>query len=151
MRRVTKLYEKVRSVIYCVLGALAACVPAFTVCPWTPEKGYMICWETAKGMMGIGSVLFFAGILLLFVRKPILKILLHGVSLVSETVGILLPLTIFGGCRDLGMSCHTTAYPFIYVIMTISIIISVYGIIASILTYKSAERKHMAVLVNQVK
>lgn len=146
MRRVSKLYEKMRSAVYCMLGALAACVPAFTVCPWTPEKGYMICWETAKGMMGIGSVLVFAGICLLFVCKPMIKFLLHSASLVAEIVGILLPLTIFGGCRDLSMSCHTTAYPFIYVVMTISIIISLYGLIASILSYKRTATKHMAVL-----
>lgn len=124
-----KAYKQISSVLYVIFGAVVGIFPRFIVCPWTPENGFMSCWETAKIMSLFGIAFVFAGVIKSLIKRPGIKIGIDVSVMVTALVGIFVPAKIAVGCMNVGMACHTVAFPVIYGLMFCIGIMAFIGII----------------------
>lgn len=114
---IRKAYKHISSVSYVIFGAAVGILPRFIVCPWTPENGFMPCWETAKLMSLFGMVFVFAGVFKTLIKRSGIKTWVDVSVMATALVGILVPAKIAVGCMNMGMACHTVAFPVIYCLM----------------------------------
>ena len=126
---------------YPIMGILLTFTPTLTVCPWTEEKGYMICWIVALFSMILVSILIFTGIINNYNRRNKLIELNHVIAILIGVASILAPLKWIGGCMNLQMRCHTVGYPTLYTIAGIILSYTLGKIILNFNVVKKVENK----------
>ena len=114
---IKRVRKYISPALYILFGAAAGILPRYLVCSWTSEKGFMQCWETAKIMSLLGIIFVFAGVIKLLAKKSGIKTGIDISVMITALLGILVPAKLVGGCLNMGMSCHTVAFPFIYALM----------------------------------
>lgn len=110
-----------------VLGLLIAIGPytLFKVCDHT-EK-IMKCYWTARAEIGIGVLIAIAGILIIAFKSRQASISISILNVFTSIVAILVPAVLIGGCGMKTMACRASTFPVLYVLSSISIIISAFN------------------------
>lgn len=117
--------NKVFGIIYMIFGLFLAISPhkIFPVCE-KMEK-VMKCHWTAQAELGIGLLIFALGVLLIIFKSKETQTALSLVGFISGILALLFPTVLIGGCMKPEMACRTHAFPAIYAISVLLIIISV--------------------------
>ena len=120
--------------IFCgILLALAAVIVIGSVTvlgPCVHEDGSEApCTSAGRAVLCGGCVLAALAVLILFIRKPSVRMLLFFASLCAAAVGIALPGTIFPLCRMDTMHCRAVMKPAMIILFASELIVSVCGII----------------------
>ena len=142
--------HRIMGAFYCVIGLAVALLPSQLVCPWTPEHGFMRCWDTAQAMTLIGGILAVAGMVMFLFKQLAVKIAVHSISLLTQLTGILIPAKIIGGCMVPTMRCHTIGFPFIYCTLAVAAVFSAWNLYIATRTWHQtaqaakapADRRH---------
>lgn len=121
--------------IFCiVLLALAAVIAIGSVTvlgPCVHEDGSEApCAEAGRAVLYCGCVLAALAVIMLFIRKPAVRIVLFSASLCAAAAGIAFPGTIFAVCRMDTMHCRTVMQLSMIILFAFEAIVSVCGIAA---------------------
>lgn len=123
-----------RNVFCVVLLALAAVIAIGSVTvlgPCVHEDGSAApCAAAGRAVLCGGCVLAALAVIMLFIRKPSVRIGLFLVSLCTAAAGILFPGTIFALCRMDTMHCRAVMQPSMIILFAAEAIVSVCGIVA---------------------
>jgi len=120
--------------VFCgILLALAAVIAIGSVTvlgPCVHEDGSEApCTRAGRAVLCDGCVLALLAALILFIRKPSVRIVLFFISLCAAAVGIALPGTILPICRMDTMHCRTVMQPSMIILFAFEAIASVCGMI----------------------
>jgi len=120
--------------VFCgILLALAAVIAIGSVTvlgPCVHEDGSEApCTRAGRAVFSDGCVLALLAALILFIRKPSVRIVLFFISLCIAAVGIVLPGTVFPICRTDTMHCRTVMQPAMVILFVSEMIVSVCGLI----------------------
>ena len=130
--------RRICAIYFIIIGVLLAIGPhtLFAVCP--KGEHLMKCWWSAQAEIPIGIMLMVAGIAMLTFKSMEIG---FGISIMTTALGvsaILIPSVLIGGCMKSTMPCQSVAFPWIYVIGGITIVISLFNCIS---TLKQMKRK----------
>jgi len=119
--------------VFCgILLALAAVIVIGSVTvlgPCVHEDGSEApCARAGKAVFYDGCVSAVLAALILFIRKPSVRIVLFFVSLFAAAVGIMLPGTVFPICRMDTMHCRAVMQPAMIILFASELIVSVCGL-----------------------
>jgi hypothetical protein len=119
----------ITGVPFIILGLLIAIGPQtlFKVCAHT-EK-IMKCYWTSRAEIGIGALILISGILIIASKSREARISVSILTLFTSIFAILVPAVLIGGCGMDTMACRSTTFPALYVLNSISIIISILNVI----------------------
>lgn len=120
--------------VFCgILLALAAVIAIGSVTvlgPCVHEDGSeALCSSAGRAVLFDGCTLAVLAALILFMRKPSIRIVLFFISLCVAAVGIALPGTFFPLCRMDTMHCRAVMKPAMIILFASELIVSVCGII----------------------
>ena len=120
--------------VFCgILLALAAVIAIGSVTvlgPCVHEDGSEApCTRAGRAVLCDGCVLALLAALILFIRKPSVRIVLFFISLCVAAAGIALPGTIFQICRMDTMHCRAVMQPATVILFAFELIVSVCGLI----------------------
>ena len=83
-----------------------------------------VCFWSIQTTLGLGMALAAMGMCIITFNDPQISLgLLMGI-LVSGLMSLLVPLVIIGGCEDITMACHTTAFPALTVVSSVVVVYS---------------------------
>ena len=119
------MFKLISSIIDIILGLALSIGPwtLFKVCG-TAEK-VMRCHYSAQAVTVIGVMLIIFGLIrLLFENRKKLSSSLN--SIVAYAAAIAVPAFVIGGCANSAMHCQKVAFPCIYAICAVGIIVQVF-------------------------
>ena len=116
--------------ILLILAAVTATGAVTVLGPCVHEDGSTApCTEAGRAVLCDGCVLAVLAALLLFIRKPSVRVVLFFMSLCAAAAGIALPGTVFPICRTDTMHCRAVMQPAMVILFSAALIASVCGII----------------------
>jgi hypothetical protein len=116
--------------ILLVLAAVIAIGSVSVLGPCVHEDGSEApCTMAGRAVFYDGCVLALLAAMILFIRKPSVRIVLFFISLCVATVGIAFPGTVFPICRIDTMHCRAVMQPATIILFASELIISVCGLI----------------------
>ncbi len=116
--------------ILLILAAVIAIGSATVLGPCIHEDGSEApCAGAGRAVLFGGCALAILATLILFIRKPSVRIVLFFISLCVAAVGIALPGTIFPICRMDTMHCRAVMQPAMVILFASELIVSACGII----------------------
>lgn len=126
--------NRLSAILDVALGALLALGInfLFPVCPVTEKV--MRCFYTAEAITVVGGLLVIIGIIKLVTEKE-LHVSTCLISAFTLAAIALFPAYAIGGCKMPTMACRATAYPIVYIITGIGIVIQL------ILAFVAAKKK----------
>lgn len=135
---------KVLAVFIMILAILISVVPQFTDCEsqgraLTLEDGRQIpmkCHWTARAELVVGVPLFAVGLMTFLSRRKESKLILGILGSILGVLVVLLPTGLIGVCMNADMLCNSVMKPFLILMGSLTIVISLVMIIASILKGK---------------
>ena len=118
-------------VVLLVLAAVIAIGSVTVLGPCVHEDGSEApCTAAGRAVLCGGCALAALAAIMLFIRKPSVRIALFIVSLCAAAAGIMFPGTIFALCRMDTMHCRAVMQPSMIILFAAETIASVCGIIA---------------------
>jgi len=116
--------------ILLILAAVIAIGSVTVLGPCVHEDGSEApCTRAGRAVLCAGCILAVLAALILFIRKPSIRIALFCISLCVAALGIALPGTIFPLCRMDTMHCRAVMQPAMMILFAFELIASVCGII----------------------
>lgn len=112
--------------ILCGILLMIGTSTIFKTCDITEKV--MKCYWAGKSEIALGGILLLSGILLFISKTKETQICISILSIATSISSILIPTLLIGGCKKPDMLCRTTAYPCIYLIAAIVIILSLLNI-----------------------
>ena len=83
-----------------------------------------VCLWSVQTTLGLGMSIAAMGICIIVINNPKTSLGLHMGILLSGLMVLLVPLVIIGGCEDITMACHTTAFPALTIISSLTMVYS---------------------------
>ena len=136
---------KVLAVLLTILAVLISVIPQFTDCQsqgrmLTLESGQQVpmkCHWTARAELVVGVPLFTVGVMMLFSRRMETKLVLGILGMILGLLVILLPTGLIGVCMNVEMLCNSVMKPFLILMGSLVVAISLAIIISSIMKGKN--------------
>ena len=122
--------KNVFCVVLLVLAAVIAIGSVTVLGPCVHEDGSEApCTAAGRAVLCGGCALAALAAIMLFIRKPSVRIALFIVSLCAAAAGIMFPGTIFALCRMDTMHCRAVMQPAMVILFASELIVSACGII----------------------
>ena len=116
--------------ILLILAAVIAIGSVTVLGPCVHEDGSEApCASAGRAVFCGGCVLAVLAALILFIRKPSVRIVLFFITMIAAAVGIAFPGTFFPLCRMDSMHCRAVMQPAMIILFASELIVSVCGII----------------------
>lgn len=121
-------------IVIAVLGLLVALVPVciFPTCTKEIETAAggtvpMNCFWSGQAEIGIGILILCGGLLLAFLRPPLMRAGVGVMTALTGVLGIFVPTVLIGGCEMPTMTCQMTTFPALILFNIATIAVAVAG------------------------
>ncbi len=125
---------KVFGIVFVVLGVLWTLLPFHIapVCTKLMANGMpMPCKQTGRIEVILACVLIALGVLVFFIGNRGVQRILGLLAGIAGLLGIAFPLFITGGCKSPMMACHVHAFPALYLISGLVLVLAIIHVFVS--------------------